>query len=45
MLIEDEPGTLLTYKTLLATEGYNMDAFLDSYEVLTQPTTPSTPGP
>ena len=32
MLVEDDPDTLLTYKTLLATEGYNVDAYLDAYE-------------
>jgi len=32
MLIEDEPDTLLTYKTILSDEAYNVDAFVDSYE-------------
>ena len=34
MLIEDELDTLLTYKTFLAAEGYNVDAYADSYEAL-----------
>ena len=32
MLVEDEQDTLLTYKAFLAAEGYNVDAFADSYE-------------
>ena len=34
MLVEDELDTLLTYKTFLAAEGYNVDAYADSYEAL-----------
>lgn len=36
MLVDDEKDTLLTYKTFLlaAPEGYNVDAFTDSYEAL-----------
>src|SRR5919109_34427 len=34
MLVEDEPDTLLTYKIFLLTQGYNVDAFTDSYEAL-----------
>jgi CheY-like chemotaxis protein/predicted transcriptional regulator len=36
MLVDDELDTLLTYKTfmLAAPEGYNVDAFTDSYEAL-----------
>jgi CheY-like chemotaxis protein len=35
MLVEDEPDTLLTYKTFLVSEGYyNVDAYVDSYEAL-----------
>ena len=34
ILVEDEPDTLLTYKTFLLTQGYNVDAFTDSYEAL-----------
>lgn len=36
MLVDDEQDTLLTYKTFLlaAAEGYNVDAFTDSYEAL-----------
>jgi CheY-like chemotaxis protein len=34
MLVEDEPDTLLTYKAFLAAEGYNVDAYLDSYQAL-----------
>jgi CheY-like chemotaxis protein len=34
MLVEDEPDTLLTYKTFLAAEGYNVDAYVDSYQAL-----------
>ena len=29
MIVDDEPDALLTYKTFLATEGYNVDAFTD----------------
>jgi CheY-like chemotaxis protein len=36
MLVDDEQDTLSTYKTFLlaAAEGYNVDAFTDSYEAL-----------
>ncbi len=36
MLVDDEQDTLLTYKTFLmaSAEGYNVDAFTDSYEAL-----------
>jgi CheY-like chemotaxis protein len=34
MLVEDEQDTLLTYKTFLAAEGYNVDAYVDSYQAL-----------
>ncbi len=36
MLVDDEQDTLLTYKKFLlaAPEGYNVDAFTDSYEAL-----------
>jgi CheY-like chemotaxis protein len=34
LLVEDEPDTLLTYKTFLAAEGYNVDAYSDPYEAL-----------
>jgi CheY-like chemotaxis protein len=34
MLVDDEPDTLLTYKTFLVNKGYNVDAFTDSYEAL-----------
>jgi CheY-like chemotaxis protein len=34
MLVDDEPDTLLTYKTFLAAEGYNVDAYVDSYQAL-----------
>ncbi len=36
MLVDDEQDTLITYKTFLmaAAEGYNVDAFTDSYEAL-----------
>jgi CheY-like chemotaxis protein len=36
MLVDDEPDTLYTYKKFLlaAAEGYNVDAFTDSYEAL-----------
>jgi CheY-like chemotaxis protein/class 3 adenylate cyclase len=35
LLVDDEPDTLLTYKTfLLDIEGYNVDAFTDSQEAL-----------
>jgi CheY-like chemotaxis protein len=37
MIVEDEPDTLLTYKTFLSsTEGYNVDTFLDSNEAFKQ---------
>jgi CheY-like chemotaxis protein len=34
MLVDDEPDTLLTYKTFLVAEGYNADAYVDSYQAL-----------
>jgi CheY-like chemotaxis protein len=34
MLVDDELDTLLTYKIFLLTQGYNVDAFTDSYEAL-----------
>jgi CheY-like chemotaxis protein/class 3 adenylate cyclase len=34
MLIDDEPDTLLTYKTFLSSEGYAIEAFADSKEAL-----------
>jgi CheY-like chemotaxis protein/predicted transcriptional regulator len=34
MLVEDEPDTLLTYKTFLAAEGYDVETFTDPYEAL-----------
>jgi two-component system, OmpR family, response regulator ChvI len=34
MLIDDEPDTLLTYKTFLSSEGYAIEAFTDSKEAL-----------
>ncbi|MBV9176870.1 MAG: response regulator [Nitrososphaeraceae archaeon] len=34
MIVEDEPDTLFTYKKFLATEGYNVDAYVDPYEAL-----------
>jgi two-component system response regulator ChvI len=35
LLVDDEPDTLLTYKTfLLDIEGYNVDAFTDSQKAL-----------
>jgi CheY-like chemotaxis protein len=37
MIVEDEPDTLLTYRTFLSsTEGYNVDTFLDSNEAFKQ---------
>jgi DNA-binding response OmpR family regulator len=36
MLVEDEPDTLLTYKTFLAAEGYDVETFTDPYEALNQ---------
>ena len=35
-LVEDESDTLLTYRAFLASEGYNVDAYLDSFEALKQ---------
>ncbi len=32
MLVEDEPDLLLTFKTVLASNGYNVDTFTDSFE-------------
>lgn len=34
MLVEDEPDVLLTFKAILASEGYNVDTFSDSFEAL-----------
>ncbi|HZD81427.1 MAG TPA: response regulator, partial [Nitrososphaeraceae archaeon] len=34
MLVDDEPDTLLTYKTFLTIGGYNVDAFTDPREAL-----------
>src|SRR6266487_1477346 len=34
MLVEDERDVLLTFKTILISEGYNVDAFTDSFEAL-----------
>jgi CheY-like chemotaxis protein len=34
MVVDDEPDALLTYKTFLATEGYNVDAFTDPQQAL-----------
>ena len=34
MLVEDERDVLLTFKTILISEGYNVDAFTDSIEAL-----------
>jgi DNA-binding response OmpR family regulator len=34
MLIDDEPDTLFTYKTLLISEGYTVEAFTDSRKAL-----------
>jgi len=32
MLVEDEPDVLVTFKTVLISHGYNVDAFTDSFE-------------
>jgi len=32
MLVEDEPDLLVTFKTVLVSHGYNVDAFTDSFE-------------
>jgi CheY-like chemotaxis protein/predicted transcriptional regulator len=32
MLVEDEPDVLVTFKTVLVSHGYNVDAFTDSFE-------------
>ncbi len=34
MLIDDEPDMIITYKSFLQTEGYNVDAFSNSQEAL-----------
>jgi two-component system, OmpR family, response regulator ChvI len=36
MLVDDEPDMLLTYKTFLSSENYNIDAFTDAQESLQQ---------
>lgn len=36
MLVDDEPDMLLTYKTFLSSENYNIDAFTDAKESLHQ---------
>jgi CheY-like chemotaxis protein/class 3 adenylate cyclase len=34
MIVDDEPDTVFTYKSLLSTEGYNVQAFTDPQEAL-----------
>lgn len=34
MLIDDEPDLLLTFKSILSTEGYNVETFSNSQEAL-----------
>ena len=34
MLVEDEPDVLFAFKTILVSEGYNVDTFTDSFEAL-----------
>ena len=34
MVVDDEPDTLFTYKSLLSAEGYNVEAFTDPQEAL-----------
>jgi two-component system, OmpR family, response regulator ChvI len=34
MLVEDEPDVLFAFKTMLISEGYNVDTFTDSFEAL-----------
>jgi len=34
MLVEDDPDTALTFKTILTSQGYNVEAFTDSFEAL-----------
>jgi len=34
MLVEDEPDVLFAFKTMLTSEGYNVDTFTDSFEAL-----------
>ncbi len=34
MLVEDEPDVLFAFKTILISEGYDVDAFTDSFEAL-----------
>jgi len=35
MIVDDEPDTLFTYKSILSEEGYNVQGFTDSKEALT----------
>ena len=34
MLVEDEPDVLFAFKSILTSEGYNVDTFTDSFEAL-----------
>jgi CheY-like chemotaxis protein/predicted transcriptional regulator len=34
MLVEDEPDVLFAFKSILTSEGYNVDTFADSFEAL-----------
>jgi two-component system, OmpR family, response regulator ChvI len=34
LIVDDEPDTLFTYKSILSTEGYNVQAFTDPQEAL-----------
>lgn len=34
MIVEDDPDTALTLKTILTSQGYNVEAFTDSFETL-----------
>ena len=34
MIVDDEPDILLTYKSLLSAEGYNVQPFTDPQEAL-----------
>jgi two-component system response regulator ChvI len=34
MIVDDEPDTIFTYKSLLSAEGYNVQAFTDAQEAL-----------
>jgi CheY-like chemotaxis protein/predicted transcriptional regulator len=36
MLVEDEPDVLFAFKTILISEGHNVDTFTDSFEALKQ---------